>query len=253
MTPANVMLVIGATGGVGRATARRLVDRGDRVILAGRDPEACTQLQAALGGAEAGVHAQTIDARDVSAVGALIGAIVADHGRIDGVANLAGSLLLKPAHLTTSDEWADTIATNLTSAFAVVRAAAPAMRRSGGSIVLVSSAAAQTGIANHEAIAAAKAGVIGLARSAAATYGAQGVRVNVVAPGLVASTMTAKLIANPAQAEASRAMHVLGRLGEPDDVASAVSWLLDPGNTWVTGQVLGVDGGLGQVRTRPKG
>ena len=253
MSTTVVKLVIGATGAVGRATSRRLAGSGDTIVLAGRDPAATTALADELGGTQAGVHARSVDARDLAAVAALIDGVVADHGRLDGVANLAGSLLLKPAHLTTGDEWADTIATNLTSAFAVVRAAAPAMRRAGGSIVLVSSAAAQTGIANHEAIAAAKAGVIGLARSAAATYGARGVRVNVVAPGLVASNMTEKLVANPAQAEASRAMHVLGRLGEPDDVAAAVSWLLDPGNDWITGQVLGVDGGLGQVRTRPKG
>ena len=253
MSTTAVQLVIGATGGVGRATARRLADRGDTVVLAGRDPSATAALADELGGASAGVHARSVDARDLAAVGVLVEEAVAEHGRIDGAVNLAGSLLLKPAHLTTGEEWADTIATNLTSAFALVRAAAPAMRRGGGSIVLVSSAAAQTGIANHEAIAAAKAGVIGLARSAAATYGARGVRVNVVAPGLVASAMTQKLVTNPAQAEASRAMHVLGRLGEPDDVAAAVSWLLDPGNDWVTGQVLGVDGGLGQVRTRPKG
>lgn len=250
---AAVQLIIGATGAVGRATARRLAERGETLVLAGRDASATAALAEELGRTGAHVHARSVDARDLGAVGELVEAVVADHGHLDGVANLAGSLLLKPAHLTTGEEWAETIATNLTSAFAVVRAAAPAMRRSGGAIVLVSSAAAQTGIANHEAIAAAKAGVIGLARSAAATYGARGVRVNVVAPGLVASTMTEKLVANPTQAEASRAMHVLGRLGEPDDVAAAVGWLLDPSNDWVTGQVLGVDGGLGHVRTRPKG
>ncbi len=123
----------------------------------------------------------------------------------------------------------------------------------GGSIVLAASAAAQTGIANHEAIAAAKGGVIGLTRSAAATYGARGLRVNAVAPGLVDAKMTAGLVGNQAQAEASRAMHVLGRLGTGDDIAAAVTWLLDPMTSWVTGQIIGVDGGLGQVRTRPRG
>jgi NAD(P)-dependent dehydrogenase (short-subunit alcohol dehydrogenase family) len=249
VTSAPVQLVIGAAGSIGSATVRRLAEAGATVVLAGRDEAAMKELAGEVGTDDV----RTVDARDIAEVGALVEGVVADHGRLDGVANLAGSVLLKPAHLTTPDEWADTIATNLTSAFAVVRAAAPAMRSGGGSIVLAASAAAQTGIANHEAIAAAKGGVIGLVRSAAATYGARGVRVNAVAPGLTRSKMTAKLVGNEAQAEASRQMHVLGRLGEGDDVAAAVAWLLDPATSWVTGQVIGVDGGLGQVRTRPRG
>ena len=245
MSEHPVHLVIGATGAAGSATARRLAARDVEVVLAGRDRAAVDSLAG-----ELGASGHTVDARDIAAVGALVEEVISTHGRLDGVANLAGSVLLKPAHLTTAEEFEDTLATNLTSAFAVVRAAAPAMRRTGGSIVLASSAAAQIGIANHEAIAAAKAGVIGLMRSAAATYGSKGVRVNAVAPGLVDAKMTAKLVGNEAQAEASRKMHVLGRLGSGDDIAAAVCFLLDPANDWITGQVLGVDGGLGQIRTR---
>jgi NAD(P)-dependent dehydrogenase (short-subunit alcohol dehydrogenase family) len=248
MSDGPVQLVIGAAGSAGSATVRRLATSGARVVLAGRDEDAMRALAEEVGSEDV----EVVDATDIGAVGALVDGVVERHGRLDGVANLAGSVLLKPAHLTTPDEWHATIAVNLTSAFAVVRAAAPAMRGEGGSIVLAASAAAQTGIANHEAIAAAKGGVISLVRSAAATYGPRGVRVNAVAPGLVDSKMSARLVSNEAQAEASRQMHVLGRLGEGDDVAAAVAWLLDPATSWVTGQVLGVDGGLGQVRTRPK-
>jgi NAD(P)-dependent dehydrogenase (short-subunit alcohol dehydrogenase family) len=123
----------------------------------------------------------------------------------------------------------------------------------GGSVVLVSTAAARTGIANHEAIAAAKGGVQGLMLSAAATYAARGLRFNCVAPGLTRTPLTAKLTANDASEKASLAMHALGRLGEPEDIARAICWLLDPANDWVTGQVLGVDGGLANLRTRAKG
>ena len=249
MSDAPVHLIIGATGAAGSATTRLLAQAGATLAIAGRDEETLQALAE-----ETGATAHPVDARDISAVGSLVEAVVSEHGRLDGVANLAGSVLLKPAHLTTPEEWAETIAVNLTSAFAVVRAAAPLMGRGdGGSIVLASSAAAQIGIANHEAIAAAKAGIGGLVRSAAATYGARGVRVNAVAPGLVEAKMTAKLVGNEAQAEASRQMHILGRLGTGDDIAAAVAWLLDPATSWVTGQVVGVDGGLGQVRTRPKG
>ena len=124
------------------------------------------------------------------------------------------------------------------------------MAKTGGSVVLVSSAAARIGLANHEAIAAAKAGVIGLVLSAAASYAGRGIRFNAVAPGLVETPMTSKLTANEKMREGSTALHALGRIGQPADVARAIEWLLDPANDWVTGQVLGVDGGLGSVRSR---
>lgn len=247
-TERPVTVIIGASGGIGSATARLLAAAGHRLFLAGRDR---TTLDV-LAGEVAAEGVASVDARDIAAVDAFVAGVVETTGRLDGAANLAGSLLLKPAHLTSAEEWEDTLATNLTSAFALVRAAAPRMRKHGGSIVLASSAAARTGVSNHEAIAAAKGGIISLARSAAATYGGNGVRVNAVAPGLTRSRMTAQLVEVEAQAEASRRMHVLGRLGEPSDVAAMVAFLLDPANTWITGQTFGIDGGLGEVRPRPK-
>jgi short-subunit dehydrogenase len=124
------------------------------------------------------------------------------------------------------------------------------MATSGGSIVLVSSAAARIGLANHEAIAAAKAGVIGLTLSAAASYASKGIRINCVAPGLVRTPMTERLTSNEATLKASTAMHALGRIGEASDVAAAIEWFIRPEQNWVTGQVLGIDGGLGSLRSR---
>lgn len=187
-----------------------------------------------------------LDARDPDA----LEAAVTGFGAIDGLVNCAGSLLLKPAHLTTLAEWNDTLAANLTTAFAAVRAGAKSMMQTGGSIVLCGTAAARAGFVNHEAIAAAKGGVMALMLSAAASYAPRRIRVNCVAPGLVETPLTARITANEAGLKASQAMHALGRIGRPEEVASAICWLLDPENAWVTGQTIGVDGGLGTVRSR---
>lgn len=245
--PSNpgAFVVIGAAGGIGSALTRRLVVHGHRVLAAGREAGRLEALAA-----ETGAKPFVLDARRPAEVQAGLAAALDQFGRLDGVANCVGSLLLKPAHLTSEEEFASTIATNLGSAFAVVQAAARLMK-GGGSVVLVSSAAARLGLPNHEAIAAAKAGIIGLVLSAAATYASTGLRVNCVAPGLVETPLTARITGNAQAAKASVAMHALGRLGKPDDVASAIEWFLSPEQSWVTGQVLGVDGGLASARARP--
>ncbi len=243
--PMPTYLVLGATGGIGESLCRRLASRGAKLMIASRSSEKLQML-----GRELQAPEFELDATRFEDVDACVEKVLQLHGRLDGVANCIGSLLLKSAHSTSEAEWLSTVATNLTTAFAVVRAATKAMLNTGGSIVLVSSAAARIGLANHEAIAAAKAGVIGLTLSAAASYGPRGIRVNCVAPGLVRTPMTARLTANEASLKASTAMHALGRIGEPQDVAAAIEWLLSPEQSWVTGQVLGIDGGLGSVRSR---
>ena len=238
-------VVFGGTGGIGSSLCRRLVSRNARLLIAGRNKDKLRALAE-----ELNVSWQTLDATRWGDVEACIDRAAELFGRLDGVANCIGSLLLKPSHITSESEWLDTIATNLTTAFCVVRAGARAMTVAGGSVVLVSSAAARVGLANHEAIAAAKAGVIGLTLSAAATYAPRGIRVNCVAPGLVRTPMTASLTKNESVLKASLAMHALRRIGDPEDVAAAIHWLLSPEQSWVTGQVLGVDGGLAAVRPR---
>lgn len=238
-------VILGAGGGIGSATARMLAKQGAGLVLAGRSPAPLEAVAAETDGV-----ALQLDATDTTAVASAVDRAVEEFGRVDGIANCVGSLLLKPAHITSDEEWDETIATNLRSAFAAVRAGARAMRKEGGSIVLVSSAAAQHGLANHEAIAAAKGGISGLTLAAAASYAADGIRINAVAPGLVRTGLTERLTASEKAEEASLAMHALGRLGEPEDVAAAIVFLLDPANSWITGQVIGVDGGLGSIRPK---
>ena len=185
------VLVIGGTGGIGSALARAIVSAGGRVYLAGRD-----QVRLEALGAELDVPFGTVEVTDPDAVDACADAAVAALGGLDGLVNCAGSLLLKPAHLTTTAEWQATLAANLTSGFGCVRAAGRLLRPAGGAVVLVSSAAARVGLANHEAIAAAKAGLIGLVLSAAATYAKHRIRFNAVAPGLVRTPLTQGLVAS---------------------------------------------------------
>ena len=237
-------IVFGATGGIGSETARRLAREDCTIVLVGRSAPKLAELSAEL-------NAQTfeIDVAEPESVEDVARKVLQEHGRIDGMTNCAGSLLLKPAHLTSQEDWISTMKANLDTAFSVVRAAGKVMT-GGGSVVLVSSAAARVGLANHEAIAAAKAGVLGLMLSASATYGSRGLRFNAVAPGLVRTPMTSRITRSETATKASEAMHAVGRLGEPGDVASMITWLLDPRQSWVTGQVFGVDGGLATVRTR---
>jgi NAD(P)-dependent dehydrogenase (short-subunit alcohol dehydrogenase family) len=116
-------------------------------------------------------------------------------------------------------------------------------------VVFCSSAAARLGLANHEAIGAAKAGLEGLVLSAAATYAARSIRVNAVAPGLVRTSLAARITGSEGALKASLALHPMRKIGEADDVASALAWFLNPAQAWVTGQILGVDGGLGSLKT----
>lgn len=248
--PAPAYVILGAAGGIGSAVSARLVELGSRALLAGRSSESLCEL-----GEQLGCPTVQLDACKTSDVEECFQQAQELFGRLDGAVNCVGSLLLKPAHLTSDEDWEATMRTNLGSAFATVRAAAKTMRQSGGSVVLVSSAAARHGFASHEAIAAAKAGVIGLTMSAAASYASSGLRFNAVAPGLTRTPMTKSIWSRDASAQASEQMHALGRLGEPSDVAAAITWLLDPATDWITGEVISVDGGLShvtpQARRRP--
>ncbi|MDG2142174.1 MAG: SDR family oxidoreductase [Planctomycetota bacterium] len=239
----SVFLILGGAGGIGSALTRQLAQTGAHVAVAGR-----TQGTLAAVAEEVEGSAHVLDATSVEQVESLAKSLAAEHGELTGLANCVGSILLKPAHRTSAEEWRTTLATNLDTAFAAVRAGTSSMLKTGGSIALLSSAAAKIGLANHEAIAAAKAGVVGLALSASASYARRGIRVNVVSPGLVRTPLSEPITNSPASEKASMAMHALGRLGEPEDVARALAWLLAPEQSWVTGQVLGVDGGLGSVR-----
>jgi 3-oxoacyl-[acyl-carrier protein] reductase len=227
---ANYLII--AASSIGQVTADLLRIAGHRVFTTARDNEKINP-------------DAILDATDFDAVDK----VFQQAGVLDGVVNCSGSLLLKSAHLTSKEQYQSVIAASLTTAFATVRSAGKHMIK-GGSVVLISSAAAMAGFANHEAIAAAKAGIIGLTLSAAATYASSNLRFNAVAPGLTQTPLTSSITANETSRKLSEAMHPLGRLGKPEDIARTIVFLLDPLNDWITGQVFAVDGGLSRVRTK---
>ncbi|MEM7622206.1 MAG: SDR family oxidoreductase [Planctomycetota bacterium] len=234
-------LIIGAAGGIGTELTELLASDGWDLVLAGRQAERLAPLAAHTGAA-----AVALDATDFAAVDA----VFKEHSGINAAVNLAGSILLKPAHSTSVEDFDNTMNQNLRTAFALTRAAGKAMRKTGGSVVLMTTTAAGAGLANHEAISAAKAGVEGLARSAAATYAAQNIRFNTVGPGLTDTPLAERITSNEASLKASQEMHPLGRIGTPREIARVIAFLLDPLNSWITGQTWYADGGLSRVRGR---
>ena len=244
------IVITGATGTIGFALATLLHARGDTLLLCGRSIERLETIHRALGGSHHTVAADLTDAAGC----AVLQAKAAQLGVFGGLAHCVGSTLVRPLHLTSEKDWQEQFAVNATSAFHVLKwfvlqatkAQAPAVA------VLTSSVVAEAGFANHEAIAAAKCAVTGLALSAAATYADKGVRVNVVAPGLTRSTLTQRFIASPEAEARSAAMIPTNRIAEPDDVAHAFSYLLSPHAAHVTGQVIRVDGGQGVLRPLPR-
>lgn len=234
-------LITGASGGIGRAVTQQLRHQGCLVAVVGRDASR-------LAGIEAAVR---IVADTTTPEGAAL-ALSACQEALGGAPTLlmhgVGSTLVAPLHRTRIDAYREVMRVNLDSAVFMLQAWITALKGSPGSAVLASSVVARIGVANHEAIAAAKGGIEALVRSAAATYAAQGVRINAVAPGLTDTPMTAGMLALPAMREAAARQYPLGGVQTAEQVAQVVTWLLGDGAARLTGQIVPVDGGFTTVR-----
>lgn len=241
--------ITGATGGIGTALVKRLLDRGWTIAASGRDPE---KLEA-LGSLSEAVTTFAFDATDPDAVKQAADDVFEVYPDCRALVHLVGSIMLKNAHQLKDEEWHRTLDLNLNTAFYLLRAVSPRFqKRDASSVVFASTVAAQAGLPSHEAIAAAKGGIDGLVRSAAATYASRGMRVNAVAPGMTETPMSEPILANEQARTISERLHPLGRLGRPEEIAAAIEWLVSENAGWVTGQVISIDGGLSKVHPRPR-
>ena len=236
-----IVLITGASGGIGRALARQLHAQGCRVAAVGRDAGRLADVEAAV----------RIGADTTTADGAAL-ALAACREALGAVptllAHCVGSTLVAPLHRTRADAYREVMRVNLDSAVFMLQAWVGALHGGPGAAVFASSVVARIGVANHEAIAAAKGGVEALVRGAAATYASQGLRINAVAPGMTETPMTAGMLKMPGMREGAAKQYPLGGVQTADQVADVMAWLLGDGSARLTGQVVAVDGGFTTVR-----
>jgi NAD(P)-dependent dehydrogenase (short-subunit alcohol dehydrogenase family) len=233
--------IIGGSSGIGAALARRLHAAGHALHVMGRDPARLASIAA-----ETGCATTAVDALDGEALADAVARAGAQG--LGGLAYCVGSIILKPLAQVTPAEMAQAFALNTIGAAMAVKAASQALQPGAG-VVLFSTVAVRQGFANHAAIAAAKGGVEGLTLALAAEL-APRVRVNCVAPSLTRTPLATRLTANESMAKAIAGLHPLGRLGEPEDAAALAAFLLSSDSGWITGQVIGVDGGRASLRTK---
>jgi NAD(P)-dependent dehydrogenase (short-subunit alcohol dehydrogenase family) len=244
---ARIALVTGARGGIGRELVAHLRAHGHRVAVVGRDSATL-----------ADVPADALIAADTTTPEGAAAAVAACKDQLGSapalLAHCVGSTLIAPLHRSTPAQIRDVLRVNLDSALFVLQAWVEGLRAAGqpGAAVLVSSVVARIGVANHEAIAAAKGGIEALARSAAATYAPLGLRINAVAPGMTDTPMTAGMLRADAMRQGAGRQYPLGGVQTAAQVAEVMAWLLSDAAARITGQVIAVDGGFTSVRPQVK-
>jgi NAD(P)-dependent dehydrogenase (short-subunit alcohol dehydrogenase family) len=238
----KIAIVTGGGAGLGLAITRKLIQEGIQVVMIGRSEEKLKAAAAEFGDLSS---YKAFDLSNLKGIPALVDEIYTEFGQIDILINNAGINMKKPFVEVTDEDFASVIQTNLSSVFAMSREVVKKMIiAESGSIVNISSMAAQYGIPKVIAYSAAKTGVEGMTRAMATELSPLGVRINCVAPGFIKTDMSAKALdADPERKNKVFSRTPMGKMGDPDDVAEAVYFLCSSGAKYVTGVVMPVDGG----------
>jgi NAD(P)-dependent dehydrogenase (short-subunit alcohol dehydrogenase family) len=238
----QLAIVTGGASGLGLATTKKFVENNIRTIIIGRNEENLAEVSNSLGDL---CSYKVFDLGNLKGIPQLVTSITEEYGQIDILVNNAGINLKKSFIEVTDEDFEQVVQTNLTSVFVISREVAKAMlKQKTGCIINISSMAAQYGIPYVIAYTAAKTGIEGMTKAMAVELSPDGIRVNCVAPGFIATNMSAKALDNdPKRKQKVLSRTPMGKLGEPDDVAAAILYLASDAAKYVTGVILPVDGG----------
>jgi 3-oxoacyl-[acyl-carrier protein] reductase len=230
------ILVIGASSGIGAQVAAQLIEQGANVYAASRTAPT-----------NANIVYFAFDAANLDSLATDFAAL---PEVLHGVVYAPGTINLKPFHRLPIADFQKDFQINVLGAVAILQAVLPRLKKAEGeaSVVLYSTVAVQTGMGFHASVAASKGAIEGLTRSLAAEWAANKIRVNAIAPSLTDTPLAKNLLSTPEKQEASNKRHPIGRTGTATDIANATTFLLSTKSSWMTGQILGVDGGMGAIR-----
>lgn len=226
------LLIIGASSGIGASIAEKAVSEGYHVISASRNTPAIANLEH---------HTIDITAEDID------WSFIPE--RLDGLVYAPGTINLKPFHRFKLEDFQHDLDVNVLGAIKILQASFKALKNAeSASVVLFSTVAAKLGMNFHASIATSKAAIEGLARTVAAEWSTHQIRVNVLAPSLTDTPLAGRILSTDEKKEASNKRHPIGRYGEANDLANSAMFLLSSQSSWITGQTIGVDGGVGSLK-----